>query len=307
MLGNGDGTFQAVQTYDADLDEAQSIAVGDVNGDGNPDLAVASWTCKGICYHAWVSVLLGSGDGTFRVAEKRNSHGNVASSVALADLNGDTRPDLVVTNLCAFGSNCYDEGGAVVFLNRSQYFTTTTLSSSLNPSVYGQTVALAATVSSRSPQPPSGSVTFMNGGVVLGTAKVNGHVATLTKSNLPADTLSITATYNGDPQSAKSMSTPLSQVVNQASSTTTIKSSLNPSAQSQPVTFTANVTSPTAKFTGTVTFTAGAMALGSVTLKGGKASITTSALPQGSNTITATYDGTDNITASAASLTQIVK
>ena len=118
--------------------------------------------------------------------------------------------------------------------------------------------------------------------------------------------LSITATYNGDPESAKSTSKPLSQTVKQASTTTRITSSLNPSAQGQPVTFTAKVTSPTAHVTGTVTFTAGAATLGTVTLSGGKASITTSTLPKGTTKITATYNGTANIVGSSASLSQTV-
>jgi Bacterial Ig-like domain (group 3)/FG-GAP-like repeat len=306
LLGNGDGTFQAVQTYNADSDEAQSIAVGDVNGDGNPDLVVASWTCAGICYHAWVSVLLGKGDGSFQAVEKHNSYGNVATSVALADLNGDTKPDMVVANLCAFGSNCLDQGGAVVFLNRSRFFTTTTLSSSLNPSIYGQTVTLTATVGAGPLQQLSGTVTFKNSGVVLRSADVNGLVATMTTVNLPAGTLSITASYNGNPLSLKSTSTPLSLVVNQAPSTTTIKSSRNPSAQGQSVTFTAKVITPTGNAGGTVTFKTGTASFGSVALQGGTARIATNKLPRGSNTITATYDGTDNIVGSAASLTQIV-
>ena len=71
--------------------------------------------------------------------------------------------------------------------------------------------------------------------------------------------------------------------------------------------FTAIVTSPTAKATGTVTFTAGAANLGPAALNPrGKAVITTSVLPPGSNKITITYDGTDNIIGSAASMTQIV-
>jgi hypothetical protein len=99
----------------------------------------------------------------------------------------------------------------------------------------------------------------------------------------------------------------LTQVVNPASTTTTITSSVNPSVEGQPVTFTAKVISPTAKpVTGAVTFTAGTTTLGTVLLSGGKAGITTSALPPGNNTITATYEGTPNILGSAAALIQIV-
>ena len=307
LLGNGDGTFQPVQTYDADADEAVSIAVGDVDGDGNADLVVASMFCKGICGHGWVSVLLGNGDGTFRLVEKHNSYGRFASSVALADLNGDTKPDLVVTNEYAFGGQWYTEGGAVVFLNKSKFFTTATLRSNLNPSVYGQTVTLTTKVGSAAPQQLSGTVTFKNGGVVLRSATIDSlGVATVTVANLPVGTLSITATYNGNLQSLKSTSKLLNQVVIQAPSTTTIKSSRNPSAQAQPVTFIAKVTTPTANASGTVTFKADTVVLGTVTLTGGTARITTSALPQGSNTITVTYDGNDNIIGSAASMIQIV-
>ena len=59
LLGNGDGTFQAGGELRRGLMPA-SVAVGDFNGDGKPDLAV---TNSG---SASVSVLLGNGDGTFR-------------------------------------------------------------------------------------------------------------------------------------------------------------------------------------------------------------------------------------------------
>ncbi len=138
-------------------------------------------------------------------------------------------------------------------------------------------------------------------------ATLSGGVAVLTKSKLPAGTLSITATYNGDPQSAKSTSAPLNQIVKRASTTTTVTSSLNPSAQGQSVTFTAEVTSLTARVAGTLTFTADAATLGTVTLSGGKASLTTSALPKGNNQkITVTYGGTANFAGSAESLRQTV-
>src|SRR3989442_1694874 len=65
LLGNGDGTFQPAQTFGAGSG-AVSVAVGDVNGDGRPDLAVAN------NYSNDVSVLLGNGDGTFQPARRRH-------------------------------------------------------------------------------------------------------------------------------------------------------------------------------------------------------------------------------------------
>jgi hypothetical protein len=45
-----------------------------------------------------VSVLLGNGDGTFQMAVAYGSGGNIASSVAVGDVNGDRKPDLLLTN-----------------------------------------------------------------------------------------------------------------------------------------------------------------------------------------------------------------
>jgi hypothetical protein len=186
-----------------------------------------------------------------------------------------------------------------------KYLTTTTLSSSLNPSNYGQAVTLTATVTSAGPT-PTGTVTFKNGSATLGSATLVAGVAKITKSTLPSGTLAITATYNGDTVNNKSTSPTLSQVVSQATTTTTITSSPNPSVVGQNVTFKATVKSPTVVPVGTVTFTAGTTTLGTVSLAGGKASLTTSALPAGTTTVTATYNGTSNITGSSGSVVQTV-
>ena len=58
-MGNGDGTFQAPQTFYAPLGLTSAV-FGDVNGDGKPDLVVANRLQQ------QVSVLLGNGNGTFQ-------------------------------------------------------------------------------------------------------------------------------------------------------------------------------------------------------------------------------------------------
>ena len=64
LLGNGDGTFQSAKTTTARAPYCPRlsvfVAVGDFNGDGKPDLAVANQDSNS------VSVLLGNGDGDFR-------------------------------------------------------------------------------------------------------------------------------------------------------------------------------------------------------------------------------------------------
>jgi hypothetical protein len=67
------------------------VAVGDFNGDGAPDLAVANYTSN------TVSVLLGNGDGTFQ-AQRTFAAGTGPRSVAVGDFNGDGTADLAVAN-----------------------------------------------------------------------------------------------------------------------------------------------------------------------------------------------------------------
>jgi outer membrane protein assembly factor BamB len=96
--------------------------------------------------------------------------------------------------------------------------TTTSLSSSANPSTYGQSVTFTATVTNGSQNVPTGTVTFSNGTTTLGTGTLSGGTATFTTSTLPAGTDEITASYGGDANDNTSVSSALAQVVNPASS-----------------------------------------------------------------------------------------
>lgn len=90
--------------------------------------------------------------------------------------------------------------------------TTTTLGSSPNPSVQGQTVAFTATVASAGPL-PTGKVKFMDGTKLIGEAQLSGGVATFVRSKLTPGTHPITAHYVGDTNSNESTSAVLDQVV----------------------------------------------------------------------------------------------
>jgi len=155
---------------------------------------------------------------------------------------------------------------------------------------------------------PTGKVNFTSNGVGIATAVLNAScVATVSKRFLNASTFPVTAVYTGDASNLRSTSTPLTQVVLQATSTATISSSPNPSTQGQAVTFTVRITSPTVTPAGPVTFTSGKTVLGTAQLNGGKTTFSISTLPVGSDKITVTYYGNSNIAGSVASLTQTVQ
>jgi hypothetical protein len=181
----------------------------------------------------------------------------------------------------------------------------TAVASDINPSDYGQLVTFTATVTCSIS--PTKTVTFKYGGAVLGKVPLAGGTATLSSSALGAGTDAVTAIYSGDGNCASSTSPVLEQVVNIAATTESLTSSQNPSSVGQSVTFTATVSSSAGVPTGKVKFLRGATALGTVTLSGGVATLTTTKLPAGSDPITANYLGTANYGTSSASLTQVVQ
>ena len=105
-------SFAKPASYNAGGIDPSQLAIGDVNGDGIPDLVVASDCissegCSSGTPGA-VSVLIGNGDGIFQPAVNYSVNGYGATSVAIGDVNGDGHPDLLVGvfNVCDgyFGS-----------------------------------------------------------------------------------------------------------------------------------------------------------------------------------------------------------
>src|SRR5262249_22145799 len=133
--------------------------------------------------------------------------------------------------------------------------TTTTLSTSTATAVFGQPVTLTAAVTSAAGV-PTGTVTFLDGNTVLGTAQVNAGQATLPVS-LGVGNHALTASFAATGNFANSTSAAVAVTVNRAATAAALASSLNPAVTGQALTFTATVTAvaPGAGApTGTVTF-----------------------------------------------------
>jgi hypothetical protein len=190
--------------------------------------------------------------------------------------------------------------------------TRTTLAAWPTPSVFGQTVTLTATVDILPPggRTLTGTVTFMDGAMVLGTKKVSQGQAVLTIKSLGAGSHTLTAAYSGTPNYSGSVSPELSQVVNPASTSTTLAVTASPSVFGQKITFTATVkaVAPGAGTpTGSVTFYDGTVILGSQTLTNGKATLAITSLGVGSHSITVAYGGSAGFVSSASpELIQVV-
>jgi hypothetical protein len=110
LLGNGDGTFQSTSKPTVGP-RPGSVTSADFNGDGKADLAVANNTLYS-SEPSGVSVLLGSGDGTFQEAADYAA-GSSPDHVITADFNGDGNKDLATAN---YGSDFTGGGGVLVML-----------------------------------------------------------------------------------------------------------------------------------------------------------------------------------------------
>jgi hypothetical protein len=183
------------------------------------------------------------------------------------------------------------------------YETTTNLTSTSNPSTYGQSVAFTATVKVKSPgtiNPNSGTVTFYDGSYNIGTVSLSGNnTAVLNYISLTAGSHSIKAVYNGDGSYVGSTSIKVTQKVNKANTLTTLAFTKSGST----VNFTATVSAvaPGAGIpSGKVTFYDGTRSLGTINLSGGKAAFSKSNLS--GHSIKAVYGGDTNFITSTSAV-----
>ena len=179
------------------------------------------------------------------------------------------------------------------------------VSSSANPSVYGQTVSFSAAVAGGTGS-PTGTVTFSTG-AMSATVSLNAeNTAVFTTAALSGNVV-MSATYSGDGTNTGSTAF-LEQAFNLASTTTALAVDPNPSLAGWTVTFTATVTVAAPGVgtpSGTVSFVADnsqVLCSAATLASGGTATCSTSGLVLGSHAITATYVGDTNFVASSASI-----
>jgi hypothetical protein len=265
------------------------------------------------CTTVATSVTISSGTNSTTFYYKPTAVGNSPHTLTAAD------------NASVLTSDTQDE-------TVSKAATSTVLTSNINPSVYGQNVTLTATISVTAPGSgsPTGNVNFyeftgvqsctaLGGAVAVGSQAVSGGTAAISLSTLAAGSHPLTACYVGDLNYLASNGG-VTQVVNQAATSTVLTSSLNPSEYGQNVTLTATISvtapgsgSPTGnvnfyEFTGAQSCAAlgAAVALGSQAVSSGTAAITLNTLAVGSHPLTACYVGDLNFLASSGGLTQVV-
>jgi len=311
-LGNGDGTFQTptllqttAQSFRFGLPQPGYVKMVDLNLDGHLDLLYTNST------FSTLGLMYGKGDGTFPYPQLEYPAGSFASDIAIADVNSDGIPDVVTTGTKKGFS------GVTVLLNAGG--TNVGVTSSVNPSIVGTAVSYTATVKESVrgvTVAPTGSVKFYDGSTLLGSTPLStSGDAVFSTGSTAVGSQTITAQYSGDINFTPNTSV-LTQVVHQATDSTSLKSSASPAAVGTQVTFTATVTNtvsgdtlaPTGMVTFNDTFKNVTTTLGKVNLNSvGVAAFPTSTLALGSHSITAAYGGDANFPGStSAAFNQVI-
>jgi len=275
LLGVGDGSFPTHTVLASGFDP-QDIAAGDLDGDGNPDLVLGPGQKIGPPSFV-VSIYLGNGDGTF---DARTDYAVTASNyfrVKVADVDGDTKPDLVAAG---FGIDVLSNRGDGTFRGPR---------TSRGVSLLGG-LQVGDIDGNGSLDLVLGTYNYENGllfGNDDGTFSPSDRSFKFGVATAMADFNNDGALDVADVQSSILIR------LNTGGSQVALRSSENPSHAGEKVTFHARVT-PTvgsAVPSGTVEFLDGRQTLGSAELDKGEAKFSTSSLSVGRHRIQASYSG----------------
>ena len=230
-----------------------SLAVADVNSDGKLDLVAADscQILNSNCSAGTLSVFIGNGDGTFQTGPSQIVPDGTFLSLALEDINGDGILDAIAMNLT--GVAVFPGKGDGSFLAPTVYAGVSTgvsaenmtlaladlniiqpslsnglnailvnkagtylvSQSSANPSSGSQTIQLTTTISASylTALTPTGSITYYDGTMLLGSASLMGGTASFNVGGLSAGIHTIRAYYSGDSNFNAHSGTPILQAV----------------------------------------------------------------------------------------------
>jgi Big-like domain-containing protein/VCBS repeat protein len=302
-LGTGFGAPKAIDTSTLLALNMVSPAFADLNGDGKQDLI---FSYQANTMNNGVATLLGNGDGTFAAPVDFTigntlSVGSALLPLVTEDFNADGKVDV------ALGSGVLLLGNGDGTLTAGTPLFTSGVTFPNPPPAYAVLT-----------EPPTGT---LPGG---GTAPLSvlffinlqaganavfvpnlGSSATATAMLAPG-MYSLTAHYSGDATYAASVSNTIDVTIAPAAPKVSVTSSANPSYTGEKVTITATIANSFGSPAGSVIFSDGATALGTVPVSNGAASYTASFSSAGSHTITAAYGGDANNAAASGSVTQTV-
>ena len=293
LQGKGDLTFPDFTPIAYEFFPYGGVAA-DFNGDGKLDIALEGYTDDNYEYNGGIGLLVNLGAGNFStpvllptIYSNEGTAQAFGTPIVLGDFNSDGAPDFMAISWYTSG----------IFYNAGQVGLTLTTS---NATVsQGASVTLTATIT---PSPvggaqATGTITFYDNGVAIGTSTVSGNAATFTLSTLAIGTNAITAVYSGDAShnGATSAATVNSTVAVNPLGTVSlvVTASALTSTQGSPVTLTATLTTTggSGQPTGSVTFYDNGVVVGIVPVTSDIVNLTLSSMPAGSNVITASYSG----------------
>jgi Bacterial Ig-like domain (group 3)/FG-GAP-like repeat len=261
FLGNGDGTFKQSPLNPTSPPTVSVIALADLNGDGILDAVFSPGT----------SIYAGNGDGTFQTTPFYTAEPQYAEPFAIADVNGDGHPDLLFageTDAIPYLAVFLGDGHGDFTRDPNNYFLGSFLDADLSPST-----TTPARLNNQAPP-------------VAGDNRLDVSMSIIVNGGL---------TYTA---SLLNQTNPTPVAPAPITSTTALQASPMTAAPNATITFTASVfgTNPT----GTVSFAANGNNLGTEDLANGTGALQTSFVNAGSYTVTATYSGDTNNTASTS-------
>lgn len=330
------GTHSITAIYGGDLNNAPSPVSNTVSQvvKSGTVLSLASSSTpstfpESVTFTATLSVTANPVTGTISFSDGANSLGTFPVVAGKAMVSTATLAPGAHTITASFTEDTNNlAASATLTQTVDKAVTSTMLSASNSPVIFGNPVTFTATVVNNATPVTGEIVTFKDGTATIGTGVLDASgIASFTTSTLapsvPPVQHSIAASYPGDTDNAPSVTTtPLTEIITQITTTTTVSSAMSPANAGASLALTATISGATTtggSLTGTVQFFDGATALGTpqqvVTSPSGvAATLNTTALsvnpanPPTTHAITATYSGnTDYKSSTSSSYPQIIQ